>query len=80
MPTHMGTPHPPTDPPTTHSVDMFLAVAVTSLVWRWRAPLYSPADTWQERPRGAGGDPVPRRLVALVAGVLLLVFVGVAGT
>lgn len=59
---------------------MFLAVVVTALVWQWRSHLYPPSEAWRERPRGARPDPVPRRLVALVAGVLLIVFVGVAGT
>lgn len=62
------------------SVDMFLAVVVTSLVWHWRSGLYPPTEVWRERPPGIPADRVPYALVALVAGVLLLVFVGVAGT
>lgn len=65
---------------THYSVDMLLAVAITALVWVWRAPIY-PAGTsvWSKRRKGAPADPIPYTLVALVAGVLILVFVGVHG-
>lgn len=65
---------------THYSVDMFLAVVLTCLVWRWREPVYPAVETWQPRPAGAAADPVPRRLVALVVVTLVIVFVGVAGT
>ncbi len=65
---------------THYSVDMFLAVVLTCLVWKWREPVYPADETWQPRPAGARADPVPRRLVALVVVTLIIVFVGVAGT
>ena len=65
---------------THYSVDMFLAVVVTALVWAWRAPVYpAPASAWPARKPGAPADPVPRVLLALVFGTLALVFVGVKG-
>ncbi|PRW44370.1 hypothetical protein C2E21_6505 [Chlorella sorokiniana] len=57
---------------THYSVDMFLAVVLTYLVWKWRESVYPADDMWQPRPAGAPADPVPRRLVALV--VVTLVF------
>lgn len=65
---------------THYSVDMFLAVVLTYLVWKWRERVYRADDTWQPRPAGAPADPVPRRLVALAVVTLVIVFVGVAGT
>ena len=62
---------------THYSVDMLLAVACTVLVWRWRENLYN--TQWHKRKPGSKPDPVPRALIALVVGVLILVFVGVKG-
>ena len=59
---------------------MLLAVVLTALVWSWRASVYPAHETWHPRRPGAAADPVPRRLVALVVGTLLIVFIGVAGT
>lgn len=64
---------------THYSVDMFLAVAITALVWHWRAGTYSESSVWTQRPMHAPPDKVPTVLVALVVGVLTLVFVGVKG-
>jgi hypothetical protein len=65
---------------THYSVDMFLAVVLTALVWHWRSSSYSAAAVWPRRGPGAPWDPLPKGLVALVLGVLVIVFVGVAGT
>lgn len=65
---------------THYSVDMWLAVTLTVLVWRWRAHVYPESETWKERRAGAPKDPFPVGMVAVVLGVLALVFVGVAGT
>ena len=59
---------------------MFLAVVLTALVWHWRSSSYSAAAVWPRRGPGAPWDPLPKGLVALVLGVLVIVFVGVAGT
>lgn len=65
---------------THYSVDMFLAVTVTALMWQWRRHVYDPAVmAWRERKLGAQPDPIPKPLVAFVVGVLVLVFVGVKG-
>jgi hypothetical protein len=66
---------------THYSVDMLLAVAVTTLVWEWRrSALYDPSTAaWRRRKLGAAADPVPRALIALVVAVLAIVFVGVKG-
>ena len=65
---------------THYSVDMLLAVVTTALVWHWRGASYPAAATVPRRAPGAPPDPKPWRLVALVFGVLVVVFVGVAGT
>ena len=59
---------------------MFLAVVLTTLVWHWRSSSYSAAAVWPRRGPGAPRDPLPKGLVALVLGVLVIVFVGVSGT
>lgn len=64
---------------THYSVDMLLAVACTALVWNWRERVYPVNAAWKKRPSKAVADPVPRGLIALVVGVLVLVFVGVKG-
>ncbi len=65
---------------THYSVDMLLAVVLTALVWAWRSPTYPASAVLPARPPGAPRDPLPWGLVALVVGVLVVVFVGVAGT
>jgi len=67
---------------THYSVDMFLAVVVTPLVWVWRRHVYDAADEgvrWKERRRSSKKDPVPTWLVGSVVVVLLLVGVGTKG-
>jgi DNA mismatch repair protein MutS2 len=64
---------------THYSVDMLLAVAVTALVWAWRAPVLPQGATWRRRRAGAPADPLARGLVAAVVGIFALVLVGVAG-
>lgn len=64
---------------THYSVDMLLAVTCTALVWKWREGLYPISATWRQRKRGMPPDPAPSVLIALVVGVLILVFVGVKG-
>ena len=64
---------------THYSVDMLLAVACTALVWKWREGVYPTSAVWAKRKPGSKADPVPRALIALVVGVLCLVFVGVKG-
>lgn len=64
---------------THYSVDMFLAVVVTCLVWHWRRPVYSASMVWKPRPVTAAPDKVPSLLVGLVIGVITLVFIGVKG-
>lgn len=65
---------------THYSVDMLLAVVLTALVWAWRSPMYPASAVLPARPPGSPRDPLPWGLVALVVGVLVVVFVGVAGT
>ncbi|KAL4447866.1 hypothetical protein ABPG75_005085 [Micractinium tetrahymenae] len=65
---------------THYSVDMLLAVVLTALVWHWRSPAYPASAVLPARSRGSPKDPLPWGLVALVVGVLVVVFVGVAGT
>lgn len=79
-PLHTSMPLQETLDKTHYSVDMFLAVVLTFLVWKWREHVYQADDTWQPRPAGAPADPVPRCLVALVVVTLIILFVGVAGT
>lgn len=67
---------------THYSVDMFLAVVVTALVWVWRRHVYDADDEgvkWRERRKSSKKDPVPTWLVASVILVLLLVGVGTKG-
>ena len=64
---------------THYSVDMVLAVACTALVWHWRSGLYPTTAAWPPRAPSAPPDPVPLKLGALAIGVLVVVFVGVAG-
>jgi len=67
---------------THYSVDMFLAVVVTALVWVWRRHVYDADDEgvkWRERRKSSKKDPVPTWLVASVVLVLLLVGVGTKG-
>ena len=70
----------PAPPPPLRPLPPRLAVIVTALVWAWRAPLYPATATLPRRAAGAAPDPLPRRAVALVLGVLVIAFVGVAGT
>jgi hypothetical protein len=64
---------------THYSVDMLLAVACTALIWKWREHVYPATAILKHRRHGAKADPVPRTLIALTVGVLILVFVGVKG-
>lgn len=67
---------------THYSVDMFLAVVTTVLVWGWRRKVYDETDdrvTWKERPRNSRKDPVPMWLVGSVISVLLIVGIGTKG-
>jgi hypothetical protein len=64
---------------THYSVDMLLAVACTALVWKWREGVYPASGMLKQRRQGSKADPVPRALIALTVGVLVLVFVGVKG-
>ena len=67
---------------THYSVDMFLAVVTTALVWSWRRGVYDEADervTWKARRKNSAKDPVPVWLVGSVVVVLLIVGVGVKG-
>ena len=64
---------------THYSVDMLLAVACTALVWVWREHVYPTTAKWSKRAPRSRPDPVPKRLIGLVVGVLVIVFVGVAG-
>lgn len=79
LPPSTGCPQETVDK-THYSVDMWLAVTLTALVWRCRAHVYPESERWAERPAGAPRDPFPVGMVAVVLGVLTLVFVGVAGT
>jgi len=63
---------------THYSVDMFLAVVIAGLVWHWRQDVYSASATWKTR-QSQSADPVPKGLVALVIGILIVVFIGVKG-
>ena len=67
---------------THYSVDMFLAVVTTALVWNWRRGVYDETDEsfmWKVRRKNSAKDPVPLWLVGSVIGVLLIVGVGVKG-
>ena len=64
---------------THYSVDMLLAVACTALIWKWREEVYPATALVKQRRQGSKADPVPRTLIALTVGVLILVFVGVQG-
>ena len=64
---------------THYSVDMFLAVVIACLVWHWRRDMYDVNMTWKIRLPHEKRDPIPKALVALVIGVLCIVFVGVKG-
>jgi hypothetical protein len=64
---------------THYSVDMFLAVSIACLVWHWRRDVYDVNMMWKTRSHNEKRDPTPRALVALVIGVLCIVFLGVKG-
>ena len=64
---------------THYSVDMFLAVVIACLVWHWRSDVYDVKMTWKSRVPHEKRDPIPKSLVALVMGVLCIVFIGVKG-
>ena len=64
---------------THYSVDMYLAVIVSALVWHGRKSVYSETDVWKPKAKHVAADGVPKALVALVITVLTIVFVGVKG-
>mmetsp|Transcript_298 Transcript_298/g.861 ORF Transcript_298/g.861 Transcript_298/m.861 type:complete len:244 (-) Transcript_298:305-1036(-) len=62
-----------------YSVDMFLAVVVTALVWHWAAWAYD-SRPWRQRHKSEGADPKQWALTGLILSVLAVVsFIIIAG-